>query len=114
MSKTIIQIGSHVGNTCNDPIFNIVDKNTKLILVEPVPFLFKQLKNNYNAKFGNNQNIIFINKAVSNFVGKIEITTPTEENDFSKLPFWASQLASVNDSHATGHISTLLVEKINV
>ena len=114
MSKTIIQIGSHVGNTCNDPIFNIVDNNTKLILVEPVPFLFEQLKKNYTNKFGNNQNIFFINKAVSNFIGEIEMTIPSEKNDFSKLPFWASQLASVNPNHALGHISNLLVEKINV
>lgn len=114
MYKTIIQIGSHVGNTCNDPIFNIVDNNTKLILVEPVPFLFEQLKKNYTNKFGNNQNIFFINKAVSNFIGEIEMTIPSEKNDFSKLPFWASQLASVNPNHALGHISNLLVEKINV
>ena len=51
MIETIIQIGSHVGKTCNDPIFNVVDNNTKLILVEPVPFLFEQLKINYNTKF---------------------------------------------------------------
>jgi FkbM family methyltransferase len=114
MNKTIIQIGSHVGNTSNDPIFNIVDNNTKLILVEPVPYLFRQLKNNYNEKFGNNQNIIFINKVVSNFIGEIEMTIPSEKNDFQKLPFWASQLASVNPEHATGHIRSLLVEKINV
>ena len=30
------------------------------------------------------------------------------------MPSWASQLASVNSDHATGHISSLLVEKINV
>jgi FkbM family methyltransferase len=114
MTKTIIQIGSHVGNTCNDPIFNIVDKDTKLILVEPVPYLFEQLKINYNKKFENNSNIIFINKAVSNFIGETEMTIPSEKNDFSKLPFWASQLASVNNDHALGHINDLLVEKINV
>jgi hypothetical protein len=72
MNKTIIQIGSHVGNTCNDPIFNIVDNDTKLILVEPVPFLFEQLKINYNKKFENNHNIIFINKAVSNLLEKLK------------------------------------------
>jgi FkbM family methyltransferase len=112
--NTIIQIGSHVGNTCNDPIFNIVNNNTKLILVEPVPFLFEQLKNNYNNKFKNNHNITFINKAASNFIGEIEMTIPSEKNDFSKFPSWASQLASVNSDHATGHISDLLVEKIHV
>ena len=114
MNKTIIQIGSHVGNTCNDPIFNIVDNNTTLILVEPVPFLFEQLKNNYKTKFGNNTNIFFINKAASNFIGEIEMTIPSEKNDFSKFPFWASQLASVDSCHALGHINDLLVEKIIV
>ena len=51
MNKTIIQIGSHVGNTCNDPIFNIVGNDTNLILVEPVPYLFESLKNNLIKNF---------------------------------------------------------------
>lgn len=114
MRKTIIQIGSHVGNTINDPIFNIVDNNTKLILVEPVPYLFKQLKHNYKQKFENNENIIFINKAVSNYTGEIEMTIPSEKNDFSMFPFWASQLASVDPEHVSNHISSLLTEKIYV
>ena len=114
MNNIIIQIGSHIGNTCNDPIFNIIDDDVKLILVEPVPYLFEQLKKNYGQKNINNKNIIFINKAVSNFIGEIEMTIPSENNDFKNLPFWASQLASINDKHALGHISNLLVEKINV
>lgn len=114
MNKTIIQIGSHIGNTTNDPIFNIVDSSTRLILVEPVPFLFEQLKTNYTNKFGNNPTIYFINKAVSNFIGEMEMTIPSEKNDFSILPSWASQLASVNPYHALGHINNLLVEKITV
>ena len=35
--SVIIQIGAHVGNTRNDPLFQNVDNSTKLILVEPVP-----------------------------------------------------------------------------
>jgi FkbM family methyltransferase len=112
MNKTIIQIGSHVGNTSNDPIFNLINDTTTLVLVEPVPFLFRQLKANYNKL--NNPNIFFINKAVSNFIGHIEMTIPSEANDFSRLPFWASQLASVDPNHATGHINGLLVEQISV
>lgn len=112
--KTIIQIGSHVGNTLNDPIFNVIDDDTTLILVEPVPYLFEQLKNNYNKKTINNQNIFFINKAVSNFVGEINLTVPSEKNNFSELPSWASQLASVDPFHALGHINNLLVETITV
>jgi FkbM family methyltransferase len=114
MNKVIIQIGSNIGNTSNDPIFNIVDDNTTLILVEPVPFLFNQLKINYENRFKNNKNIYFINKAVSNFIGEIEMTVPSEKNDFSNLPFWASQLGSINPYHATKFINELLVEKITV
>jgi FkbM family methyltransferase len=114
MNKTIIQIGSHIGNTINDPIFNIVDNNTTLILVEPVPYLFEQLKNNYKDKIVNNQKIFFINKAASNFIGEIEMTIPSEKNNWSTLPFWASQLGSVHPNHALGHINNLLVEKIIV
>ncbi len=114
MNKTVIQIGSHVGNTRNDPIFNLVDDTTKLILVEPVPYLFEQLKKNYTNRFPDNHNLIFINKAVSDFIGQIEMTIPSERNDFSKLPYWASQLASVDPKHALGHINNLLVEKLFV
>lgn len=112
-NKTVIQIGSHIGNTCNDPIFNEVNENSKLILVEPVPYLFKELQNNYENKFSN-KNIIFINKAVSDFIGEIELTIPSEQNNFSQLPSWATQLASVNSNHATGHIINLIVEKLRV
>jgi FkbM family methyltransferase len=114
MNKTIIQIGSHVGNTVNDPIFNIIDDDTTLILVEPVPYLFEELQMNYKHKFANNQHLYFINKAVSNFIGEIEMTIPSRKNDFSLFPFWATQLASVNPNHAIGHFKDLLVEKIIV
>ena len=70
---------------------------TTLILVEPVPYLFNQLKKNYEKR--NINNITFINKAVSNYIGYIELTVPSQTNDFSKLPIWASQLASTNENH---------------
>lgn len=113
-NQTIVQIGSHIGNTSNDPLFSNMDDDTNtLILVEPVPFLFEKLKNNYNEKFGKNPHIIFINKAVSDFIGEIEMTIPSEKNDFSKLPPWASQLSSIYSDHALGHLN-MLVEKIIV
>lgn len=87
-NKTIIQIGSHVGNTCNDPIFNTInDNNTKLILVEPVPYLFEELKKNYREKYPNNKNIFFINKAISNFIGEIEMTIPSEKMIFQNFHY---------------------------
>jgi len=113
-NKTIIQIGSHEGKTSNDPIFEEVDDTTKIFLVEPVPFLFYKLQNNYREKYGDNSNIVYINKAVSNFVGKIEMTIPSEKNNFHELPIWASQISSINPDHALAHIHNLLVEKIMV
>jgi FkbM family methyltransferase len=115
-NKQIIQIGSHIGNTINDPIFREIDENTKIILVEPVPYLFEFLQYNYYSKLKDTSNIIFINKAVSDFVGEIELTIPSLENDFRMLPDWASQLASVNPYHATAkqHIPDLIVETITV
>ena len=113
-NKTVIQIGSHVGKSQNDPIFNYIDESTKLILVEPVPYLFNKLKDNYSKKLKNLDNVTFINKAVSNFIGELELTIPSEDNDYSKLPWWASQLSSVNKDHATNHIKELKVETIKV
>lgn len=113
-NKCIIQIGAHVGNTTNDPIFKEIDETTKMILVEPVPYLFDQLQENYKNKLQDISNIIFINKAASDFVGEIELTIPSVRNDFSKLPFWASQLASVNAYHAFVHIPQLITDKIKV
>ena len=109
--KTILQIGSHIGNTPNDPIYGEVDETTNLILVEPVPYLFNQLKTNYKNK---NKHVIFINKAVSDFIGEIELTIPSQINNFSNLPSWASQLASVNKNHAQGHLPNLIVDTIKV
>ncbi len=113
-NKTVVQIGSHVGNTGNDPIFRDIDETTKLVLVEPVPYLFSKLRDNYIMRIKDTTNITFINKAVSDFVGEIELTIPSEKNDWSALPTWASQLASVNPNHATGHIPNLQVDTIRV
>lgn len=111
-NKTIIQIGSHVGKTLNDPIYNKVDIDTTLFLIEPVPYLFNELKKNYSSK--NVKNIHFINKAVSNKIGNLELTIPSQDNDFSKFPFWASQLSSTNNNHISTHLSNLKTEKLIV
>jgi len=113
MSETIIQIGSHIGHTINDPIFQNVKSSTNLILVEPVPYLFEILVKNYNDKYPDNR-FIFINKAVSNFIGEIEMIIPSLKNDFKNLPFWASQLSSINKDHVSSHIPEIITEKIKV
>jgi FkbM family methyltransferase len=111
----ILQIGAHVGNTCNDPIFNKneIENYNDIILIEPVPYLFKQLKNNYSTK-KNFDKITFLNIAASNKNGSIDLYIPSEKNDFSKFGFWANQLASVNQDHIKIHIPECIVDKITV
>jgi FkbM family methyltransferase len=112
--KTIIQIGSNIGDLPNDMFFNHIDKSTKLYLVEPHYDLFLKLKENYKKKLHDTSNIIFINKAVSNFSGQIELNIPSNKNDFSKYPKWVYQLASINPEHINQHISDIIVDKIIV
>lgn len=103
--KTIIQIGSYVGNTRNDPLFDSIDSTTRLFLIEPVPFFFQILKKNYAKTYPDYySNIVFINKAVSTYDGIIEMHVPSMENDFDKFPSWTPQLASVRSDHISRHI----------
>jgi FkbM family methyltransferase len=92
------QIGAHIGNTVNDPIYfnEMVDKN--IILIEPVHFLYKLLKNNYSERIRENE-IEFLNIAVSNTDGNIEMTVPCEDNDFNNHPFFLNQMSSTTDKY---------------
>lgn len=53
----IIQVGSHIGNTSNYFLYNNINSNFKYIMIEPVPYLFNQLKENYKSY----NNITFLN-----------------------------------------------------
>ena len=111
MHYDFIQIGSHVGKTENDPVNKLIEDGAKGILIEPVPYLFQKLKRNYK-EFENN--LVFINKAVSNKKGHIELFVPSDDNNFDNLPWWTSQLASVDENHATAHIPDLIMDSIRV
>ena len=92
------QIGAHIGNSHNDPIFfnEIIYKN--IILTEPVSFLYKILKDNYKNRMKDNR-IEFLNIAVSNTDGNIEMIVPCEDNDFNSYPFFLNQMASTTDKY---------------
>ena len=109
----VLQIGSHIGNTTNDLLFNLELKNKNIILVEPIPHLFEKLKTNYEHKIKEN-NIIFLNIAVSNTDGFLKLYTPSLENDFSLLPTWADQISSVNKNHINSHRKEIIVDEIEV
>lgn len=49
-SFRFIQIGAYIGATHKDPIFiNALEQQWSGVLVEPVPAVYEQLRNNYNA-----------------------------------------------------------------
>lgn len=98
----ILKIGAYKGNVMNDDVYYNINSNTKVIFVEPVPSYFYQLKENYNNKCNNN-NFIYINKAVSNFIGKINMFYPSITNNFETLPWWIEQLASIHKNHCKDH-----------
>jgi FkbM family methyltransferase len=98
-------VGSHVGDSPNDTLFvqDLSDKN--IILIEPVPYLFEQLKENYKTK--SVKGIIGLNLAVSNFNGTLNLYVPSQRNDFTQFPFWTSQLASTKKENITKHNSSI-------
>lgn len=113
--KTInyLYVGAHIGNTNNDYLFNKTIHNNNIVLIEPVPYLFEKLKENYKEK-QNNNNISCLNIAVSNKDDFIKLYIPSEKNDFSRYPDFSTQLASVNPQHISSHIPWLLVDEIIV
>jgi FkbM family methyltransferase len=92
------QIGAHIGNSHNDPIYNEPMTGKNIILVEPVPFLYDILKHNYQSRIRNNE-IEFLNIAVSDYDGTIQMTAPSKDNDFDAHPFFLNQMASTTDKY---------------
>jgi FkbM family methyltransferase len=98
----LLQIGSNVGDLKNDPFFNQIKTENNCIFVEPIPRYYNELVKNYEKKCPNNK-FIFLNRAVSSNNDKITIYYPSEENDFDKLPWWITQLGSINKEHVKNH-----------
>ena len=112
------QIGAHIGNSHNDPIYFNNFNNKQLILIEPVPFLYNLLKHNYMHKIENNK-IKFLNIAVSNTDGNIELIAPSPNNDFNSYPFFLNQMVSYTDKYIkyynfSQRFPDFKFEKINV
>ena len=111
MKVDYLQVGSHIGNTDNDPVFKKITQGMNVILIEPMPTLFNKLVANYNDKVGNN-NIEFLNIAVSTYDGMLDLysySPPPQHNFIWSKPLkdltltWAHQLASVNKNHLEAH-----------
>lgn len=106
----IIQVGSNIGNSPSDFLYNNINPNCKYIMIEPVPYLFKQLIENYKSY----KNIIFLNIAISNYNGYIDLYFPSEKNDFTKLVDWSLGLGSTNKEHISTFVPKCIVDKISV
>jgi len=115
------QVGANVGYTESDMLFGQELVNKNIILIEPVPYIFKVLHENYlikNSNNGNTNKIIGFNFAVSNKNDSLELYIPSEKNDFDTLPIWIHELCSIHKDHIYKHTSEnypdLIIDKINV
>lgn len=102
----ILQIGSNDGKT-GDPLFSMIcdNKNWNAIFVEPVPYLFKRLKENY----GGDPRFNFENIAINEGKEQIFYSVNHNANELlSDLPFWYDQLGSFNRDNIMNHLDGIL------
>jgi len=93
-----LQIGAHIDDTHNDPLYPQTMENKNILLIEPVPFLYNILKHNYQNRIRNNE-IEFLNIAVSDHDGTLNLVAPSKDNDFDAHPFFLNQMASTTDRY---------------
>lgn len=101
-SLSIVQIGSYIGNTGNDPLYSFLhehldgpktgtERSNKIVLVEPIREYFDLLRENYSTLPG----IEFENIAIADTDGMLEMfrlkVDPTEHG----YPAWLAQLSSL-------------------
>jgi FkbM family methyltransferase len=115
------QVGANVGYTETDMLFGQELVNKNIILIEPVPYIFKVLHENYlikNSNNGNTNKIICFNFGISNKNDSLELYIPSEKNDFDMYPSFIHQLCSIHKDHIYKHTSEnypdLIIDKINV
>ncbi len=94
-----VQIGSNNGIS-DDPINRLITEyNWRGILVEPIKYLFDELKKNYN-KFSSR--LKFENAAIANVNGKLKFYR-LEKSDLPDLPYWYDQIGSFNKEVVEKH-----------
>jgi FkbM family methyltransferase len=102
----IVQIGSNDGVN-GDPIYNLIKKNAKwrALFVEPIPYLFERLNNNY----GTDSRFSFENVAINDGTKQIFFSVKEEANiDLPNLPRWYDQLGSFNKENILKHLDGIL------
>jgi len=87
-----IQIGSNNGKS-NDPIYKyIVSEDWSGAVIEPVGYLYEELKNTYDTV---SEKLFFVNAAISKVDGTARFYSIKQSND-TTLPEWYTQLGSFN------------------
>lgn len=102
----IVQIGSNDGVN-GDPIYDLIKKQTKwrALFVEPIPYLFERLKNNY----GIDNRFSFENVAINDGTQQTFFSVKEEAKvDLPNLPSWYDQLGSFNKENILKHLDGIL------
>ena len=102
----IIQIGSNDG-CYGDPVREVILKKDrwKALFVEPVPYLYKRLCENY----GKRERFQFANVAINEGVdANFYWVNPSAKQHIKDLPPWYDQLGSFNREHITKHLGGVL------
>jgi FkbM family methyltransferase len=96
---TFIQIGSNNGKH-GDPLYDsILTKKWQGILIEPIPYLFEELKKNYVE---NKDNLIFENSAIAHERGQLKFYR-LQRSNLPNLPRWYEQLGAFNKEVVMKH-----------
>jgi FkbM family methyltransferase len=94
-----IQVGSNNGVTA-DPISRfIINRQWNGVLIEPVPYLFTELLENYKPY---SDRLIFENSAIADVNGELKFYR-LRKSDNKDLPYWYDQLGSFNKEVVEKH-----------
>jgi len=104
-STQLVQIGSNDGKT-GDPLFPLLQKyqSWKALFVEPVPYLYKRLSENYTASRFTLENVAIGEAGNMNFYW----VDPKAKDHLPDLPYWYDQLGSFDRNHIVKHLDGVL------
>ena len=93
----LVVLGAHTGEYLKDLIKNYI--NSKILLVEPVPYNFELLEKEYKAF----ENIIICKKAILNCRKKDNFYYVKKDSITKLGKHWASQIGSFDKNHILNH-----------
>ena len=96
MNYSLVMIGAHDGSKTS-AFINERATLGKVLLIEPVPYLFERLSN----RFAGNENITCLNEAISDVNGEVDFYMPAA--DSNEITSYGDQLGSLVPDHAESH-----------